>query len=60
MLERHGVESFLDFYEAKDVLVYEFEQTARISTYLFAVCAGNFKVFEDHDGMYPCQRIFVR
>lgn len=61
LLERHGIEQFLDFYESpEEVSVYEFEQTPKISTYLFAVCAGNFRTLEDHDGMYPAQRIFVR
>ena len=61
MLERHGIEQFLQFYDKQNcVALYDFEQTPRISTYLYAVCAGNFKVIEDHDGMYPDQRIFVR
>jgi hypothetical protein len=54
ILERHGIESFMNFYEDPDkVTLYDFEQTNKISTYLFAVCAGNFKIFEDFDGMYP-------
>lgn len=40
--------------------VYEFEQTARISSYLFAVCAGPYHVFTDYDPMHPPQRVFVR
>jgi aminopeptidase N len=61
MLERHGIEQFLSFYKDQgQVALYDFEQTTKISTYLYAVCAGNFKVLEDHDGMYPAQRIFVR
>ena len=61
ILERHGIEQFLQFYSnPENVSVYEFEQTPKISTYLFAVCAGNYKMLEDNDGMYPCQRIFVR
>ena len=40
--------------------VLEFEQTPRISPYLYAICAGPYKVFEDYDPMYVPQRIFVR
>ena len=38
----------------------DFEQTLKISTYLYAVCAGPYQVFEDYDPMYVPQRIFVR
>jgi aminopeptidase N len=37
-----------------------FEETPRISTYLFAICAGPYHVFEDLDPMHVPQRIFVR
>ena len=53
VLERHGIEWFLDFYQDKsEVALYEFEQTPRISCYLYAICAGNYKVFTDYDPMY--------
>jgi hypothetical protein len=52
-LERHGIEWFLDFYEdATAVSVSEFEQTPRISTYLYAICAGPYAVYRDDDSMY--------
>ena len=61
VLERHGIEWFLNFYQKKsDVALYEFEATPRISCYLYAICAGNFKVFTDYDPMYTPQRVFVR
>jgi len=41
-------------------VLFEFENTPRISCYLYAICAGNFKVFNDNDPMYTPQRIFVR
>ena len=54
IMERHGIEDFLTFYESPEqVAIYEFEQTPKISTYLYAICAGNFEVFCDSDGMYP-------
>jgi len=61
VLERHGIEWFLDFYEdADNVTLYEYEQTPRISPYLYAICAGPYTVFEDFDPMYVPQRVFVR
>ena len=27
---------------------------------MFALCAGNFAVFSDNEGMYPAQRIFIK
>lgn len=61
ILERHGIEWFLAFYEDQEsVALCEFEQTPRISPYLYAVCAGPYTVFEDYDPMYVPQRIFVR
>ena len=53
MLECAGIEWFLDFYDDKNqVAVNEFEKTHKISTYLYAICAGPYKVFEDYDPMY--------
>ena len=51
----------MDFYDDHEsVCSYEFEQTPKISTYLYAVCAGPYTFFEDYDPMYPPQRVFVR
>jgi hypothetical protein len=53
VLERHDIEYFLKFYKSpEDVSVYEFEQTPKISTYLYALCAGNYRVFTDYDPMH--------
>lgn len=41
-------------------MVYEFETTPKYSTYLYALCAGPYHIFEDFDPMYPPQRIFIR
>jgi len=61
ILERSGIEWFLHFYDDEsEVAISEFEQTPRISTYLYALCAGPYQVFEDYDPMYVPQRIFVR
>ena len=61
ILERAGIEWFLQFYDNEDdVAIAEFAQTPRISTYLYAICAGPYQVFEDYDAMYVPQRIFVR
>lgn len=61
MLERAGIEWFLPFYDDENtVAINEFEQTAKVSTYLYAICAGPYQVFEDYDPMYVPQRIFVR
>ena len=61
VLERHGIEWFLDWYEdLNGVALCEFEQTPKISTYLYAICAGPYKVFADYDPMYVPQRIYVR
>ena len=50
MLEHYGVDWFMNMYDNKDdVACYEFEATPRISTYLYAVCGGPYKVFEDDD-----------
>ena len=53
---------FLDFYEkeSEPISVVVFEQTPRISTYLYAICAGPYGVFEDYDPSHVPQRIFAR
>lgn len=61
VLEKYDCMWFMNFYEdPTQVCSYEFEQTPRISTYLYAVCAGPFTHFEDYDPMYPPQRVYVR
>lgn len=61
VIERNKIDWFLDFYGNNEPFtVNEFEQTPRISTYLYAICAGPYRVFEDFDSMYVPQRIFVR
>ena len=61
VLERHGIEWFLDWYEDLNaVSLCEFEQTPSISCYLYAICAGPYRLFEDYDPMYVPQRIYVR
>ena len=61
VLERAGIDWFLGFYDDEsNVSISEFEQTPKISTYLYAICAGPYLVFEDFDAMYVPQRIFVR
>lgn len=61
VLEKFDCQWFLDFYEDPTrVAAYEFEQTPRISTYLYAICSGPYSYFEDYDPMYPPQRCFVR
>lgn len=61
ILERHGIQWFLDFYDdVNAVAVSEFEQTPRISCYLYAICAGPYHVFSDSDPMYVPQKCFVR
>ena len=59
-LERYGIEHFLEFYEDKQVSLYVFEETPKISTYLYAICAGPYHCFKDTDAMYIPQRIFCR
>ena len=52
---------FCDFYDDENTICsYEFEQTPKISTYLYALCAGPYTFFEDNDPMFPPQRAFVR
>lgn len=61
VLEKFDCQWFLDFYEdTENVAVHDFETTPAISTYLYAVCAGPYTVFEDFDPMYVPQRVFVR
>lgn len=61
VLEKYDCMWFENFYEDKeDLCSYEFEQTPRISTYLYAVCAGPYTFFEDFDASYIPQRVFVR
>lgn len=59
VLERHDIWQLAKFLN-NTYRVYEFEQTPRISCYLYAVCAGPFETFEDNDPMYPPQRVYVR
>ena len=43
---------FLDFYDREaEISIIDFEQTAKISTYLYAIIAGPYRVFEDYDPM---------
>ena len=61
VLEKFGIDWFLNFYEDQSkVAAYEFERTPKISTYLYALCAGPYKVFEDYDPQHTPQRVFVR
>ena len=61
VINKFGIDWFLGFYDNEEkVAVYEFQQTHKISTYLFAVCAGPYLKFEDFDPEYPPQRVFVR
>jgi len=61
VLERHNIDDFLHMYDDPNaVSVYEFNQTTKISPYLYAICAGPYHVFEDFDAMHIPQRIFIR
>lgn len=60
VLDRHDISGFLKFFDDEKAKLYEFEQTPRISCYLYAVCAGDYKVHEDLDPMHTPQRVFVR
>ena len=61
IIERNRLDWFLEFYGADDdFVVNDFEQTPKISTYLYAICAGPYRVFEDYDSMYVPQRCYVR
>ena len=53
IIEKNNLEWFLDFFKKDEVVnICDFEQTPKISPYLFAVCAGPYKVFEDFDPMH--------
>jgi hypothetical protein len=53
VLEKYDIEWFLNFYEdTSKVASYEFDRTPKISTYLYALCAGPYRVFEDYDPMH--------
>ena len=61
MIERNNIEWMLGFFDKDvEVAISDFEQTPKISPYLYAICAGPYKVFEDDDPMHVPQRIFVR
>lgn len=60
LIEKHGMEKFLSFYDDSKIAVYEFEETAKISTYLYAICAGEYVVYEDNDPAFVPQKVFVR
>jgi len=60
VLDRHDISGFLKFFDKEDAKLYEFEQTPKISCYLYAVCAGDYIVHEDLDAMHTPQRVFVR
>jgi aminopeptidase N len=61
VLEKFGTTWFLDFYaDQSKVAAYAFDKTPKISTYLYALCAGPYRVFEDYDPMYVPQRVYVR
>lgn len=53
VLEKFDCQWFLDFYDDPELIaVHDFETTPAISTYLYAVCAGPYTLFEDFDPMY--------
>ena len=61
ILDRYNIQWFLDFYEKEtEVAVVAFAPTPKISTYLYALCAGPYRVWEDYDPMHVPQRIFAR
>jgi len=61
IVEKIGLTWALKHYaKPDDVAAYEFEQTPKISTYLYAICAGPYRVFEDRDPQHVPQRVFVR
>lgn len=59
-IERHNIENFLSFYDGENCALYEFEQTPKISCYLYAICAGEYRVYTDYDAHHTPQRVFVR
>jgi len=61
VVERNNMQWFFDFYDKEqEVSIVQFEQTPKISTYLYALCAGPYRVFTDYDPHYVPQRIFAR
>ena len=61
VIEKFDCQWFMEFYESQDdVAFHEFEQTPKISTYLYAICSGPYTKFEDYDPFYVPQRIFIR
>lgn len=59
-MSKNGLGWMVPFFGEEDPTVIIFETTARVSTYLYAVCAGPYVVFEDSDPFYPPQRVLVR
>jgi aminopeptidase N len=50
VIEKFDCKWFMAFYENEDdVVMHEFEQTPKISTYLYAICSGPYVKFEDFD-----------
>ena len=51
IIERHNMQWFLDFYEkdSEPISLVVFQQTPKISCYLYAICAGPYRVWEDYD-----------
>ena len=51
IIEKHNIDWFLDFYdkESQEISICEFQQTPKIPTYLYALCAGPYSKFEDFD-----------
>lgn len=61
ILEKHAIADFVDFYgEDAKISIYDFEQTPKISPYLYAIVAGPYHVVEDEDPLHVPQRLFVR
>ena len=60
VIEKHDISWFMDFIGEKSPAFFVFDQTPVIPSYLFAVCAGPYHVFEDEDLQGVPQRIFVR
>lgn len=60
--DKHDMQWFLDsgFYDSSDLTIYEFEETAKISTYLYAFCCGDYVEHVHQDLRYAPQRIYVR
>ena len=61
LLEKHAIANFVDFFDSDTkISIYDFEQTPKISPYLYAIIAGPYHVVEDLDPMHVPQRIYVR